>query len=186
MRRTDTRTRIRGRRGGIALLLLLAACQRSAAPNAPAPDPTSGSGLERAAIETGVVADVSRVSPVGLYSRRHEAGSDTLCVMPAPGDTLRFGAQAMFGPHEYCRGRGTARRTGDKLILSFAGAHHCIIVAQYDGDRIAMPGVVDMKCNDLCKGRGTLEGVSFPRVASEAGVAARARDLDGEPLCTPR
>jgi hypothetical protein len=165
MRRTDA----------LLPLLLLAACQQGAGPAASGG--ASGSGLERAAIESGVVTDISGVSPVGLYSRRHEAGADSLCVMPGKDGGFRFGAQAMFGADERCTGKGTAKRAGDKLILSFSGRDRCIIVAQYEGDRVALPGVVDMKCNDLCEGRGSFEGVSFPRVASEASVAAR------DPLC---
>lgn len=169
----------------LAALLLLAACQRGGAPAGGAPDAgaPSGSGLERAAIAAGVVADVSRVSPVGLYQRRHEAGRDLLCVLPGKNGEFRFGAEANFGAQERCRGHGSARLAGDKLILSFARSGKCIIVAQYDGDQIALPGVVDMKCADLCEGRGSLEGVSFPRIAAEAGIAMKARDRDGDLLC---
>ena len=173
-----------GRTSVVASLLMLAACQRGDAPAAPAPENlSSGVGLERAAIESGVVADIGQISPVGLYVRHHEAGSDALCVMPDGGDSFRFGLQALFGAQEGCFGRGTMRRAGDKLVLRFAGRDRCIIVAQYDGDRVALPGVVDMKCNALCDGRGTMEGVSFPRISSEASAALRARDAQGEPLC---
>jgi hypothetical protein len=103
--------------------------------------------------------------------------------MPAKDASFRFGLQANFGEGESCRGQGTARRAGDKLILSFTGGDRCIVVAQYDGDQVALPGVVDMACADLCEGRGTLEGVSFPRTASDAATALRARDSGGEPLC---
>jgi hypothetical protein len=173
------------RRISPVLLLMLAACQQGAGPGAPAPDNAVpvASGLERAAIETGVIADVSQVSPVGLYQRRQEAGQDSLCVMPGKAGAFRFGAEAVFGADEVCRGRGTARRAGDKLILSFSGGSRCIVVAQYDGDRIALPGVVDMACADLCSGRGSLEGVTFPRVAAEASAALRAKDRDGDALC---
>jgi hypothetical protein len=166
--------------------MMLAACQR-AGPVEPAPGANasslSGSGLERAAIETGAIVDASRVSPVGLYRRRHEAGSDLLCVLPSKSGDFRFGTEAVFGTEASCRGHGAARRAGDKLILSFSGRDHCIIVAQYDGDQVSVPGVVDMKCDDLCEGRGSLEGVSFPRVAGEAGAALSAKDRAGEPLC---
>lgn len=173
------------RRTSLVALLLLAGCQRSAAPATGAADAAapSGSGLERAAIAAGVVADVSRMSPVGLYQQRHEAGRDLLCIVPAKNGEFRFGAEAIFGAQERCRGHGTARRAGDKLILSFARSDKCIIVAQYDGDQIALPGVVDMKCDDLCDGRGSLEGVTFPRIASDAGAALKARDGKGEALC---
>ncbi|HKY80832.1 MAG TPA: hypothetical protein VJM09_05100 [Sphingobium sp.] len=171
-----------------AALLVLAACQRGDLPASSSSieaSASSGTGLERAAIESGVIEDSVRVSPVGLYQRNHEAGRDALCVIPGKGGDLRFGLEAEFGEEQSCRGRGTARRAGDKLILSFSGGDHCIIVGQYDGDQLSIPGVVDMKCADICQGRGSLEGVSFPRIAGEAAAALQARDRRGDPLCDP-
>lgn len=172
-------------RPSVALaLLLLAGCQaESRAPEAPPVDASSGAGLERAAIETGVIADALRTSPVGLYRRSHEGGQDTLCIAPDERGALRFGTQVSFGTDGGCRGEGSARRAGDKLILRFRRGGRCIIVARYDGDQVAMPGVVDSRCADLCAGRGSLEGVSFPRISSEAAAALRAPAPDGEPLC---
>ncbi|UZW56481.1 hypothetical protein NUH86_06865 [Sphingobium sp. JS3065] len=170
----------------LSALLLLAACQREAAP---VPGRHEGgiqtaSGLERAAIETGAIADAAKISAIGLYQRNHEAGRDAFCVIPGRNGDYRFGLEASFGEDQSCAGEGSARRTGDKLILSFSRSD-CIVVAQYDGDQISLPGVVDMKCADVCKGRGTLEGVSFPRVASDAATALQARDGRGDPLCRP-
>lgn len=173
------------RQTSLALLLLLAACQRGGTP-APAPRETgvqTSSGLERAAIETGVIADTAKTPAIGLYQRTHEAGRDALCVIPAKNGDYRFGLEASFGEDQSCEGRGSARRAGDKLILSFSRSDHCIVVAQYDGDQISLPGVVDMKCAEVCKGRGSLEGVSFPRLASDAASALQVRDSAGEPLC---
>ncbi|WP_242122967.1 hypothetical protein [Sphingobium sp. Sx8-8] len=175
------------RRTSLAALVLLAACQREAA-TAPAPRETgvqTSSGLERAAIETGVIADTAKTPAIGLYQRIHEAGRDALCVVPARNGDYRFALEASFGEDQSCKGRGTARRAGDKLILSFSRSDHCIIVAQYDGDQVSLPGVVDMKCAEVCKGRGSLEGVSFPRLASDVASALQARDSAGEPLCEP-
>ena len=169
----------------LTVLLLLTACQgdggRSATASGDSPPAT---GLERAAIESGVIADATKLSPVGLFQRGHEAGRDSLCVMPGRAGDFRFGAEAIFGKEQSCRGRGTARRAGDKLILKFSGAAPCIIVAQYDGDQLSLPGVLDLKCSALCDGRGSLEGVSFPRVGSDAASALRAQDRYGEPLCS--
>ena len=172
-------------RASLALLLLLASCQRppTAADAASEPGGAPASGLERAAIESGAITDTGKTSPVGLYQRSHEAGRDLLCVMPAKDAAFRFGLQANFGEDQSCRGQGTARRAGDKLILSFMGGDRCIVVAQYDGDQVALPGVVDMACADLCEGRGTLEGVSFPRIANDTASALRARDSDDKALC---
>lgn len=175
------------RRTSLAVLLLLAACQRGGAPSSSAigTEASSTTGLEQAAIQSGVIADASRMSPVGLYQRSHEAGRDALCVIPGKAGNFRFGAEASFGDEENCRGEGTARRAGDKLILTFSGGDHCIIVAQYDGDQLSLPGVVDMKCTEICRGRGSLEGVSFPRITNDAASALRANDAKGKPLCEP-
>ena len=173
------------RLSGLALCLMLAACQPAAVSNDMAAEAGGlpASGLERAAIESGVITDAAKISPVGLFQRRHEAGRDALCIVPAANGTLRFGLEANFGEQLACRGNGTVRRAGEKLILRFAGGDRCIIVAQYDGDLVAMPGVVDMACGRLCDGRGTLEGVSFPRIAGDAATALRARGPGGKPLC---
>jgi len=174
------------RRTGFACLcLMLAACQRAPLSADEAGETVSAplSGLERAAIESGVISDAAKISPVGLFQRRHEAGRDALCIVPAANGTLRFGLEANFGEQLACRGNGTVRRAGEKLILRFAGGDRCIIVAQYDGDLVAMPGVVDLACGRLCDGRGTLEGVSFPRIAGDAATALRARGPGGQPLC---
>ena len=174
------------RRTGFACLcLMLAACQRAPLSANETGETVSAplSGLERAAIESGVISDAAKISPVGLFQRRHEAGRDALCIVPAANGTLRFGLEANFGEQLACRGNGTVRRAGEKLILRFAGGDRCIIVAQYDGDLVAMPGVVDMACGRLCDGRGTLEGVSFPRIAGDAATALRARGPGGKPLC---
>lgn len=146
---------------------------------------SSASGLERAAIDSGVIADTARLSPVGLYQRRHEAGRDALCVIPDKSGDFRFGMEAVFGKDQSCRGHGAARRAGDKLILRFSGADRCIIVSRYDGDQLSLPGVLDLACADLCEGRGSLEGVSFPRIAGDAATALRATDRDGRALCDP-
>ena len=169
----------------VALLLFLGGCRGDRAPlaNSDGDRLSSATGLERAAIESGIIADAAKLSPVGLFQRSHEAGRDSLCIIPGSSGELRFGTEAIFGKEQSCRGQGTAKRAGDKLILSFSHSDHCIIVARYDGDQISFPGVVDMKCADLCEGRGTLEGVSFPRVTSDASSALRTADRRGEPLC---
>jgi hypothetical protein len=172
------------RRTSLILSLLLAGCQRGPVPDAGSvTGGVAASGLEQAAIASGAIADAATISPVGLFQRDHEAGRDALCVIPGKSGALRFGLEANFGEEQRCRGQGQARRAGDKLILSFSGGDRCIVVAQYDGDQVALPGVVDMACADLCEGRGTLEGVSFPRIANEAASALRARDHGGDPLC---
>lgn len=176
---------MRGNSAFVLLLLLPAGCQDDGGrSSASSRDMPSATGLERAAIESGVIADTAKISPVGLFQRRHEAGHDSFCVIPGRADDFRFGIEAIFGKGQRCRGNGTARQAGDKLILNFKDAGGCIIVGQYDGDQLSLPGVLDVKCADLCNGRGSLEGVSFPRFGSDARSALRAQDRGGEPLCT--
>lgn len=175
----------RGRKAAAALMLALslAGCGggRGAAPDNAASAPASA--LEQAAIRAGVIADAAHISPVGLYRRRHEAGLDSLCIVPGAGKDLRFGLDATFGEHIRCSGHGTARPSGDKLILNFARSA-CLVVARYDGDRVALPGSLDVDCESLCSERGSLEGVAFPRVSREAAVAGAARDSENAPLCS--
>lgn len=171
------------RRLSIAILVLLQGCQPPPAPETRQETPAATSALERAALEAGIVSDASRVSPVGLYQRRHEAGRDSLCLIPASDRKYRFGLEAIFGTEQQCRGSGTARRVGDKLILHFSGRANCLVVAHYEGDRIALPGVLDMKCASLCSSRGSLEGVAFPRLSSEERAARAALDRGQDRLC---
>src|SRR3546814_2720846 len=76
-----------------------------------------------AAIETGAIADAAKVPAIGLYQRNHEAGRDALCVIPARDGDYRFGMEASFGEGQSCAGKGSARRAGDKLILSRSEEH---------------------------------------------------------------
>jgi hypothetical protein len=176
----------------LPIVLALAACQQQPSDPAPAPADTANarrdvapSALERAGLESGQVVDNTKLSPVGFYRNRHEAGSDVLCVLPSNAQSkgkLRFGLQAVFGENASCIGSGTAHLAGERLILNFARSD-CLIVAQYEGDRIALPGALDEKCNQLCIAAGSLEGVFFPRVASDLASASRATDRSGNPLC---
>lgn len=143
--------------------------------------------LEQAALASGIIADAQATSPVGLYQHRHEAGSDVLCIAPGSagnqGDRFRFALQVEFGEDTQCQGSGTGKRIGDnRLLLNFARSS-CLIIASYEGDRIALPGALDLNCRSLCTNRGALDGVSFPRTGHDARSATSARDKDGAPMC---
>lgn len=136
--------------------------------------PPAAQALELAAAQAGLITNGGVISPVGLYRHRHEAGRDSLCLLPGKEDgVLRFGMEASFGENIDCQGHGTARLSGDRLIFNFARSA-CIIIAQYEGDRIVLPGALDGECQKHCTNRGSLAGVSFPRVSREASVAAAA------------
>lgn len=174
---------------GVAMLMLaLAACgggEDHAANTATAPNPSTASALEQAAIDAGVVAEADSLSPAGLYRRRHEAGLDSLCIVGGADGDAHFGLEAVFGRGIACRGQGRLDRSDDRLMLSFAGSS-CRIEADYQGDGIVFPGTVDPSCDRLCTERGSLAGVSFPRVSRDESVARDARAQDRAKLCPKR
>ena len=159
------------------------AAQQGTSVSEASPDTPPPSDLELAALESGAIVDARRLSPVGLYRNRHEAGTDALCVVPgADPSRMRFGMEAVFGENARCSGHGSVRRAGERLIFHFARST-CLIIAGYEGDRVVLPGALDVKCAQLCTERGSLEGVTFPRVSRDAGPALDARGRDGDPLC---
>jgi len=177
------------RRGvAVALMLLaLASCgsggeDRAANNAANVTVPSTASALEQAAIDAGVVTEAKGVSPIGLYRQRHEVGLDSLCIVEGRNGDTRFGLEAAFGRGIACHGQGTLKRSGDRLMLTFAESS-CQIEAEYEGDQIVFPGTVDAACNHLCTERGSLEGVSFPRVSRDESVARDARAQDRTKLC---
>lgn len=177
---------IRSVAAGALILLALASCGGGgadrAANNTTAAVPSAASALEQAAVDSGVVAEADGLSPVGLYRQRHEAGLDSLCIIEGRNGATRFGLEAAFGRGIACHGQGTLTWSDDRLMLTFAGSA-CRIEAEYEGDRVTFPGAVDAACNHLCTERGSLEGVSFPRVSREDSVARDARAQNRTRLC---
>ncbi len=182
----------RARRGiAAALLLLLSSCGGS--PSTPDKDGTapaaaaneSASGLEALAEDSGVLGEQAAASdPVGSYGQAYEGGEDRLCVLPATGSdhSHAFALEIRVGEEEYCRGKGRAIRAGNSLTLRFAGGR-CIVTGRYEGDRILLPGTVDRGCASLCSARGSLAGVSFPRIGMDANAARAVIGGDGVALC---
>ena len=168
--------------------LLLAACSerdssdRDAAANSPS---AAAEQLDAVALDSGALPRADE-DPAGRYGRRYEGGVDRLCVVPdadeGPGH-YRFGAETMIGQDEYCRGRGKARLSGNKLLMRFEGSGGCLIVAHYQGDRLVLPGALDMSCELLCSGRGSFAAVSFPRIDRDPAAAGEMRDARKDLLC---
>ncbi|HWJ69264.1 MAG TPA: hypothetical protein VNS79_04350 [Sphingobium sp.] len=174
----------------MALLLAIAAltgCRNG--PESDGTDPPASPAardLDALALETGALPERAGTDPAGRYGRRYEGGSDRLCVVPdaAAGGSYRFGAETRIGQEEMCRGTGRARRVGDKLLLRFEGAgKHCLIVARYEGDKIVLPGSIDLNCDILCSSRGSFAGVSFTRIDDDIMAAGQMADGRGRPLC---
>lgn len=169
----------------VVVLFASASCEDRKTVHESAATPTARE-LDLRARETGALPDRERVDPAGIYQRRYEGGGDRLCLVPegTGGKRFTFGAETRFGGEEYCLGRGKARLAGDKLLLTFeGGGSSCVIVAGYEGDRIVMPGSVDVSCAALCSGRGSFSGASFPRVRQEKGREQPLKGGDGQPLC---
>ena len=180
-------------RRGLALLAVLAfvagCSDGSAGAAADAREERSSEAaqeLDLLARETGALPDESRIDPAGRYGRRYEGGRDSLCLVPdgSARGRYRFGAETRIGRDEYCRGTGRARLAGDKLLLDFAeGDGACRIVARYEGDKVVMPGGLDVSCAALCSSRGSFSGVSFPRLDRDVAAARRMTDQDKVILC---
>lgn len=165
----------------LAFALSLSACERGAAASEESAPPRSA--LEAAARDAGLIRD-GVGEPVGAYGRDHEGGHDMFCIVPDKRvGRYRFATDVNFGRGESCRGSGTARRTADKLVLIFSDRPHCLIVADIQGDRLALPGVLDRTCAALCQDRASLEGVSFPLTNSGAQAARNARTAANERPC---
>lgn len=141
--------------------------------------------LDALARESGALPERERSDPAGRYGRRHESGSDSLCLVPDEErvERYRFGIESRMG-EEQCQGMGSASLSRDKLLLRFEGhGDGCLIVARYEGDGIVMPGAQDVRCAALCSSRGSLAGVRFPRLDRDAAAAKSMRDSAERSLC---
>jgi hypothetical protein len=167
----------------LAASLGVSACNGGGAPSSGEPRTEVANSLESLAVESGALDDLTARDPVGSYGRTYEGGRDRLCIVPDDGEgRYRFGAEMRIGDEGRCGGSGTARYAGDRLIFNFAGGT-CLIVARYEGDRIVMPGAVDVACASLCSDRGSLAGVTFPRTGNDQAAARRSKTHDGDRLC---
>ena len=169
------------------LALLLGACGGDAplpSGQAVRSDPANvAAALDALALEEGVLASAG--DPAGGYGRSYVGGRDRLCITAtgASGEErYRFAIEVRVGETEGCAGRGEARLSGGTMPLAFDGTK-CRITARYDGDRIVMPGVVDDGCAALCTRRGSLAGVTFPRLGEAGQDAMMVTDSDGGRLC---
>lgn len=106
-----------------------------------------------------------------------------ICIVPDGEREYRFVATASSGGKSRCSGRGRAKRAGELLVLRFDRPSRCIMVAQYEGDRIALAGAVDLECDKLCSDRASFAGVSVPRVSGNVQATRTVRDADNALSC---
>src|SRR3546814_20523141 len=104
-------------RASAAFLLLLAACSHGQSRSTPSAGDVPD--LEQAAIDIGVIPDVSQIDPTGLVQRSHEGSPDAMCLGPDGHQTYRFGLVAHYGGESYCSGHGRAKQARDMLVFRF-------------------------------------------------------------------
>lgn len=153
-----------------SLALLLPIGCRDAAQRDGSIDPRNP--LDRAAAEASLIVDPDTTSPIGLYERRHAVGTDAICVAGEGDSDLHFGLVMHFGATLVCEGQGVARHDGGHIMLDFEQAD-CAINASYDGQSIALPGIVDEGCAALCGPRASMSGGAMARVGWSVDDALR-------------
>lgn len=176
-----------GRHTLLAIGLFLSACSAPPASDSASNTPNGGantaaSDLDALAAESGVISENRTDDASGSYGRSYEGGDDRLCLTRAGDSSYRAAVEIRIGEEEYCRGSGILDRDADGLVLRLAQGR-CVIPVRDEGDRLVLPGAVDAACASLCSARGSLAGVTFPRVASGDDAARRVLASDGKPLC---
>ena len=160
-------------------LILLSACGQ--APYQPERGGTATSrALDQAAIASGQLPDLDRLTAEGTYGAATNIGEDRLCVARL-GEALIAGLVVSYGTGGACVGRGTAERAGERLSLTLAPA--CRLDARLDGDGVTLPAVPPPGCQALCRGRASLAGVAIPKLSDDRASALALTDLANRPLC---
>jgi len=157
-------------------VLIVAGCSRAepqAESNTAAP-----TGLEAAAIESGVIDDPKSADITGLYTRE----TDRVCIVPAP-KAYQIGVFVDYGDQQHCSGLGSIARAGETLHVTFSDAEGCAFDARFEGDRIVFPGSVPEPCRKLCTERASIAGLTVDQLSNAASEAATLRDSRGRLLC---
>ncbi|MGN6279396.1 MAG: hypothetical protein ACTHM8_11830 [Sphingomonas sp.] len=147
----------------------------------PVPQATATpTGLEAAAIEAGIIDDPANTDPTGLYQRDR----DRICVVPSA-RAFHIGLYVDYGDTYYCSGQGEATRAGETLHVDLASAPGCSFDAEFEGDRIVVPGRLPDACQKACSPRASLAGLSAERMSDSPSEAGALRDGKGRLLCAP-
>jgi hypothetical protein len=157
-----------------AAVVLLAGCGSRPQPSADAT--TSGAQLEAAAIRTGLIDDPTRADLLGSWA----LDTDRVCVVPGAKGRLRLGALVDYGEGQGCAASGTARRSGDRVQMTFGA---CRFEARFEGDRIVFPAELPASCDSLCTGRASLAALTVERLSTSTAEAETLRTPGGKLLC---
>jgi hypothetical protein len=162
----------------LALLLLLAACNRSDAPadegNAAAP--AAAPPAERPP------APAAEARLTGLYEGGAGERKNQMCIVEKGGEA-QFGLLVWGGNLHSCSGAGRAVRSGDRLTLSMTGDETCAFEATMTGGTITLPATLPAGCAYYCGARASLAGATFARTGTTEADTRKATDIAGDPLC---
>jgi hypothetical protein len=160
----------------LALLLLLAGCNRSDPPpdqvNGAAPAAPAGQG-------PGPSAPAAKAGLTGLYEGGTGAQKNQLCLVEKGSET-QFGLIVWGGNLHSCSGAGLATRSGERLVLRMTGDETCAIEASLKGGTVTLPATLPTGCAYYCGARASMANASFTRTG---GDVKKATDIAGDPLC---
>jgi len=170
----------------MVMALTLSGCVRSDDKDGQGGGAQSGapqSDLERAAIEAGVIPDISKVSLAGAFERQSDLGVDRFCAVGNDDRGYQIGILAVFGPQSKCEAIGSAQRNGEAITISLKGKKECQFVARFDGVELQIPGKIPDGCSSYCSPRAGFDGVSLFLTGEGNAVARSIRGRDIENLC---
>ncbi|HYD35981.1 MAG TPA: hypothetical protein VEA60_00085 [Allosphingosinicella sp.] len=162
----------------LALLLLVAACNRSDAPS----EQSDGSAPSASGPEARRPPPESGLRLTGLYESAAGGQRNQLCMVEKGGET-QFGLIVWGGNLHSCSGAGLAERSGERLSLRMTGDETCAIEASLKGGNVTLPASLPAGCAYYCGARATLAGATFARAGTTAADAKKATDIAGDPLC---
>ena len=164
-------------------LLMLAGCERVDSESDQEPAQQSSSSLERAAIDAGVIPDISKVTLSGAFERRSDLGTDRFCAVGNDQNGYQVGMIAVFGPESKCEGLGEAVRNGENVRITLTSKQQCSFTASFDGVELQLPGSLPESCESYCTPRALFDGVSFYLIGEGDAVARSTRGRDIDNLC---
>lgn len=163
------------------MFLLASGCEGQE-PQAAAPTPQA-SALEAAAVEAGLIPDISRLDLAGSFERSSDLGTDKFCAVGTRENGYQIGVLAVFGPDSKCEGQGEAQIDGETIRIALNSEKSCRFTARFDGVSLQLPGSLPAECSSYCSDRGALSGVSFSRVGEGDGAARATQGRDIARLC---